>query len=132
MMIHMRMIFSPRLVGSARQRTPGGFAHIGGRRDEPLFDATVGGYAGQYTTRPLLRRVDDELRIRCNARTLIERTRGERLYLARRVILDRDREAAAVARTNTKPLPSGVARGDTFQLPSNVIRSTCRPRSESL
>src|SRR5215475_7519622 len=112
-MIHLRMILSPRVVGSARQRTPGGFAHIGGRRDEPLFYATVGGYAGQYTTRPLLGRVDDELRIRCDARTFVERPGRERLHLPSRVLLNGDHETAAVAAHENEALAVGqCARRD--------------------
>src|SRR5438552_8910769 len=80
-----------------RQRAPCRLAHVACRCGQSLLDATVAGDCGQYTTAPHLRRVDDELAVRRDARRFVERTLGQDLHLSRREILQRDVEASAVA-----------------------------------
>src|SRR5690242_389647 len=92
---------------SARQWTPRRLTHVGGWRNEPLLHAAVGGGRGQYTTPPLLARVNDELRIRRNRRAFVERTLRQHLHLSRRVILNREHEAAAFALHEHEPLAVG-------------------------
>src|SRR4030095_11352617 len=71
-------------------------------------------------TPSLLSRVDDQLRIRRDARALVQRTLRQRLHLARRVILDRDREAAAVAFHEHEAL--AVRRGPRRDVPVALER----------
>ena len=82
---------------STRERAPGGLAHIGGGGNEPLLHSAVGGNACQYATATLLGRVDDQARVGRDAGTLVERALRQHLHLARREILDADREAPAVS-----------------------------------
>ena len=81
---------------------------------EPLLDATVAGDRGQYTTAPDFGRVDDQLAVRCDARAFVERALRQHLHLPRRVILQRDVEATAVAAHEHEALAVGQGRGDTL------------------
>src|SRR6266516_7983997 len=80
-----------------RQRAPCRLAHVACRCGQSLLDATVAGDCGQYTTAPNLRRVDDELAIRRDARRFVERSLRQDLHLSRREILQSDVETPSVA-----------------------------------
>src|SRR5450432_2348826 len=74
-------------VGLLRQRAPRGLAHIACGRGQSLLDASIAGYCGPYTTSPDLRRVDDELAVRRNARRFVECALGQQLHQTGREIM---------------------------------------------
>ena len=82
--------------------------------------------AAKYTTPPLFVRVDDELAVRRDARALVERPLRQHLHLARREVLRRDLEAAAVAAHEHEALAVGQrTRRDVV---AAVERQRARPR----
>src|SRR5450432_2536057 len=89
------------------KRAPRGFANIARGRGQSLFDTTVAGDCGQYTTASGLRCVDDQLAVRCDARRFVERTLGQDLHLPRREILQGNVESTAVAADEHESSPVG-------------------------
>src|SRR4051794_38646264 len=84
-------------VSGPRERSPSGLAHLGRRRDEPLFHTTIDGDRRKDAAASAFTRIDDQLAVRGNARAFIARAGRQHLHLARRVIERRDLKPATVA-----------------------------------
>src|SRR5215469_2147472 len=86
------------------QRTPRGFAHIGGYGAEPLLHSAVAGDGGQYTTRPFFGRVEHQLSVGRYGRRFVSVALRQHLHLARREVGACQIETAAIPPHKDKPL----------------------------